>query len=214
MSDEPGRRESGPGPHQRGRIAGSLLVLLLAAFGPMGFAGCGGADTSTVASVQDRAISKGELSHWEAIKRAEARNSSRLPQMPGSAEPQKKALAFLITSSWLQGEAAAQGLQVSQAEVAGSYAQLLNGPGGRAFAEGLKQRGLSRTDELLLLRLAKLGVKLRMKIAADPGSAEGKRRVSAFIVAYRLRWKQRTTCQPGYLIPECRNTGSGEGHAP
>jgi parvulin-like peptidyl-prolyl isomerase len=27
----------------------------------------------------------------------------------------------------------------------------------------------------------------------------------AFVAAYRQRWKQRTDCQPGYIIAECRN---------
>jgi uncharacterized protein YcfL len=30
-------------------------------------------------------------------------------------------------------------------------------------------------------------------------------RVSAFVATFRQRWKGRTTCQPGYVIPECRN---------
>jgi hypothetical protein len=35
--------------------------------------------------------------------------------------------------------------------------------------------------------------------------AAQERRFNAFIPGYRVRWKQRTTCQPGYVIPECRN---------
>jgi hypothetical protein len=31
------------------------------------------------------------------------------------------------------------------------------------------------------------------------------RRLNAFIAAYRQRWKRHTSCQPGYVIPECRN---------
>jgi hypothetical protein len=173
--------------------------------------GCGGTSTSSVANVQGRTISKRELSHWEAVKRAELRSSSRLAQPPSSAELQKKALAFLITSAWLQREATAQGIRVSQSEVDAMYAQLLNGPNGRAFAEGLKQRGLSRADELLLLRLARLGVKLRSKIAGDAGTTEGKQRVRDFIVAYHRRWKQRTICQPGYIVPECGNASPQHG---
>jgi len=204
--DQPGRRASGRQRHQLVRtVVGSLLLVLPAAFGPIGLSGCGGSGTSIVASVQGREISKGELSHWDAIKRAELRSSSRPSQTPDEAELRQMALAFLITSAWLQGEAAAQGVRASQAEVATSYAQLLDGPAGRSFAAGMKRRGLSRADELFLLRLAKLGARLRMKIEGAPGSAEGKRRFSAFIVAYRQRWKQRTTCQRGYRIPECRN---------
>lgn len=31
------------------------------------------------------------------------------------------------------------------------------------------------------------------------------RQIGVFNVAFRQRWKQRTTCQPGYVIAECRN---------
>jgi hypothetical protein len=35
--------------------------------------------------------------------------------------------------------------------------------------------------------------------------SERERQVATFAVAYRQRWKLRTSCQPGYIIPECRN---------
>jgi hypothetical protein len=35
--------------------------------------------------------------------------------------------------------------------------------------------------------------------------AGAQKQVSAFIAAYRKRWKERTSCQPGYVIAECRN---------
>lgn len=47
--------------------------------------------------------------------------------------------------------------------------------------------------------------------AATPAIREILRRtqrsqqISVWVAAYRQRWKQRTTCGPGYVIPECRN---------
>jgi len=36
-------------------------------------------------------------------------------------------------------------------------------------------------------------------------AAERQRQVAGFAAPYRQRWKLRTTCQSGYLVPECRN---------
>jgi hypothetical protein len=112
----------------------------------------------------------------------------------------EKALAFLVTAEWLQGEAAAQGISVSRSEVDASYRQLLDGPAGQTFASRLKQSDMTSTDELLQLRIEKLSLKLRAKLAAAP-----RRPLGAFVAAYRRRWRQRTTCRPEYLIAECSN---------
>jgi hypothetical protein len=50
--------------------------------------------------------------------------------------------------------------------------------------------------------LAAVTPTIRQKLA----QAVQERRVSTFIAEYRQRWKQRTTCAPGYVIPECRNS--------
>jgi hypothetical protein len=211
---------------------------VLALVGPIVLPGCGTTGSAGVASVQDRIIFRSALSRWTAIKRAELQSSSALASTPGSV--QRTALAFLITADWLEGEAAAQGVKVSASEVDANYRQLLNSPDGQAFESSLKRRGMSGADELFELRLVKLSLKLRAKIAggydrvsasqiaayyrthrgqfpreslnaATPAirqallQAGGQARVSAFIAAYRDRWKQRTTCQPGYVIAECRD---------
>jgi hypothetical protein len=111
-----------------------------------------------------------------------------------------QALAFLITAGWLQGEAAAQGISVSRSEVDASYRQLLDGPAGQTFASRLKHSDMTSTDELLQLRIEKLSLKLRAKLATVRRQPLG-----AFVAAYRRRWKQRTTCRPGYVVAECRN---------
>jgi hypothetical protein len=112
----------------------------------------------------------------------------------------EKALAFLITAEWLQGEAAEDGISVSRADVEATYRDLLNGPAGHGFARSLRSRGMSTADELLQLRLAKLAQKLRAAI-----TGAGQHRVNEFIAAYRRRWRQRTTCRAGFVVAECSN---------
>jgi hypothetical protein len=176
-------------------LAGTALLL-----------GCGGSETSAVATVQGRTISKSALSHWASIRHAELQVTSRPGDLKASAlEP--AALAFLITAEWLEGEAGVQGVHLSDADLDASYRRLLNGPNGQALAASLKRRGMSKADELRLLRLSALAAKLRSKVAASgqvPLSAQARRRIGAFQAAYRERWKQRTICRPGYVIAECR----------
>jgi hypothetical protein len=116
------------------------------------------------------------------------------------AELKDKALAYLITSDWLRAEAAAQGIVVPESEVDASYEGLVNGPAGQQFADRLRRAGMTRSDELLELRIERLTRELKTKIAARPQP-----QLNVFVAAFRQRWKQRTTCQPGYIISECRN---------
>jgi hypothetical protein len=151
------------------RVAGARGWLsratVLAAVGWIALLGCGATRAPEVASVQGTTISKNALAHWTRIKRTELQSSSK-PTSTSSAQVRRKALAFLITAAWVEREAAAQGISVSSSEVKATYQELLNSPAGQAFAAGLKRRGLASADELLLLRLEKLAVKLRARIAA------------------------------------------------
>ena len=197
-----------------------------------------------MANVQGIAISRASLAHWTRIKRVELQGAPGTKSPSSPIQLERKALVFLITADWLQGEAAAQGIVVSPSEVESTYQGLLSGPNRGAFASSLKRRGMSRTDELLELRIDNLTHKLETKIAvgdsassaqiaayyrthpdqfrrprngpqslaaATPAiqqtllTAERGRQVATFVAAYRRRWKQRTSCESSYLVPECRN---------
>jgi hypothetical protein len=172
---------------------------------PLALWGCGASGMTTVATVQGRSIGKDAVAHWMGIKRAEGSSAAT----PSSADQLKhQALAFLITADWLEGEAAAAGITVSDAEIGASYRRLLQARTGQAFAESLRRRGMSSADELRVLRLGAIAQRLRAKIKAHgstPSAARGQAGISEFLTAYRQRWKQRTKCSPGYVIAECSN---------
>jgi SurA-like N-terminal domain len=189
-------------------VASPKTPTVLAVVLSLALAGCGATRVPLVASVQGSSISRGELAHWMRIKRSELTTPSTPASSLSAVEVKRKALAFLITARWLQREAAAKGIGVSPSEVNATYQRLLNAPTGKSFAASLQRRGMSRADELLVLRLDALAQKLRAKIASTHHSttaAQTQRQISAFLAAYRQRWKQRTTCEPGYVIAECRN---------
>jgi hypothetical protein len=199
-------RVSAPGLSALAPAIATLVAILSLAAG-----GCGAAKTPAVASVEGTVISRAALTHWTRIKRLELDSGSSPSRTSDRGQPQRVALAFLITADWLQGEAKAQGVEVSSAEVDSTYQRLRSSPTGPSFARGLAERGISSTDELLLLRLQQLSNKLQAKIAegavgASPEQASAReRRVTVFAAAYRRRWKQRTTCRAGYIVPECGN---------
>jgi len=178
------------------------------ACGVLGISGCGrGAGARPVARVQSAAISKSALLHWMAPKRIELEAASPA-RVPSETVVREETLRFLITTQWLEQEAAAQGATVAASETEALYAHLLSGPSGSEFAASLRRRGLSRADELEILRIGELAERLRAKISAPLRGASPtavRARVQAFLVAYRARWRQRTTCEPGYVIAECRN---------
>jgi foldase protein PrsA len=111
------------------------------------------------------------------------------------ARLRKKALAFLITADWLQGEAAAQGISVSASEVYARYEQQLNGPAGQVVATRLKRDGMSPNDELLELRLEMLGQRLAAKIAAGYEAVSAAR-----IAAYHRVHPRQFVSQPSRRV--------------
>jgi hypothetical protein len=180
---------------------------MLAAITAAALAACGSASAPPpVASIQGTAISRDALAHWTDVKRAELQASPGAASS-SEAELKRKALAFLITSAWLEKEAAAQGVSVPASQTQASYEQLLHGPTGQNFADSLRLRHMTKADELMVLRLGALAQGLRARITGTlPGSsAQARREVSSFLTAYRQRWKQRTICAAGYAIAECAN---------
>jgi len=188
-------------------LARSLWIAALMALALV-LPGCGASKAPrAVAYVQGRGVSRLALTHWITVKRVEL-ESAGSGTAPSRAEVQQKALEFLITADWLEGESAADGVEVSASEVSTSYRHLVDSRAGPAFVAGMKRRGISEADELQVLRLGALAQKLRERVALDSHSLGEKRvgeAVAAFVAAYRQRWKQRTTCMPGYVIAECRN---------
>lgn len=100
----------------RQRALCAVGVALIAA--ALGLSACGGlADSAIVAHVDDRTISKATVGHWSAlINRGGGFNFGELRgKAHGTAR--RRALALLISSDWLIGEAAREGIPVSERHV-------------------------------------------------------------------------------------------------
>jgi len=92
--------------------------------------GCGGVSGSAiVVRVGEQAISKATVDHWtRVVGRGGAFEGSRGKPKHGSAR--ERALALLISSNWLIGEAARQGVPIARAAVEESLARRSGVSGG------------------------------------------------------------------------------------
>jgi hypothetical protein len=182
----------------------SLNALAVASVVSAVLAGCGSACSAPrpVATVDGSVISRDSLVHWQAVKRHELA-APGTPNPPSEPQLRDDALAFLVTSLWLEKEAAARGASIPMSAAEASYGQLARGPSGPLFSASLRNRGLTRADEVRLLHLAALASRLRAMLVARVPPSQANARVQAYLAAYTKRWKARTHCSTGYVISVC-----------
>ncbi len=213
----------------RGRARAALLVVLAAGL----LAGCGGGSSSststaaathgstgtatvpsspataaattsnhataakggTVAVVAGAPIAKASYEHWLAVEHA----------LGGASNPNHEALAFLITSDWVLGEAAARKISVSEAEVKQRFAQIKKQsfakPG--AFERLLAKSGETEADLLARVKVELLESRIAAQVAAGKSGAQRKALIATFEKAFHGHWKRYTTCDAGYLMEDC-----------
>jgi hypothetical protein len=122
------------------------LVGIVAVLAIAGLPACGSARPEpSVIRVGDQPVTKGEVQHWTSI----ITHGALVENLTGATQPgpREEALALLIDSRWLEGEAAHQGLRPSRGEIArlvGQQRRLAQGSGG--FAAALSETGETIAD--------------------------------------------------------------------
>jgi hypothetical protein len=160
-------KSSQPLPHKARGPSRLAAALLLGA----ALAGCGSANSrSSIRSsevlvhIGSTAIDRAEVEHWaSAIRRG---NSVGTALGKTSGTPRERALEFLISSSWITGEAVEQGLSISNAAVErGLQAQTDAAPNGRSeFEEELTSTGQTLADVKLEVKAKLAAAKVRNAI--------------------------------------------------
>jgi hypothetical protein len=157
-----------------------------------------------VAAVAGRPIARSTYEHWLAVERA----------LGGVANASHRALGFLITRLWLEDEAKARGVSVSEAQARARLAALerQSFPKPGALAAFLARAHESEADLRGRVRIELLQSRIAGEVAAGAsGSARG-RILASFQQAFQRRWKRRTTCARGYVMEDCSQySGAGEG---
>jgi hypothetical protein len=113
-----------------------------------------------------------------------------------------EAVQRLVSTQWLIGQAAEQGLSVSDAEVARVFHKLQakEFPTTAQLDRFLATAGRSLATELTYVKRDLLSQKLKAKLFARGNEAS----VVKYANDVTSKWTARTTCRPGYVVSECK----------
>lgn len=152
-------------------------------------------------------------------KLSDAQISLRCHELYRSFKAQ--ALSLLISTQWTVAEAAEKGLRVSDAEVKREFAKFRQRPypTEAELRRYLNERHWTLSDVLYQLKRNMLVRRIlpRFKAKVDKVGTDLKTYAKFVLERYR-RLIARTSCQPGYVVPNCReydesrpaNAGPGE----
>jgi foldase protein PrsA len=130
------------------RVSSATMTALFV----LGLGACGGADErSVVVRVGDNAITKATVDHWTRIVRRGGAFTGFRGE-PHGPTARQRALALLISSGWLIGEASRQGLPVSEQAVRDALRERKQASGEAEFRNGLRATGQTITGVELELR--------------------------------------------------------------
>lgn len=158
-----------------------------------------------VAYVAGTPISKASYEHWLAVERT----------LDASGNLSHRALAFLITSSWILGEGSARHISISQGEAHKRLLELEH----RDFPKhGQLQRYLATsketTDDLLTrIKVELLERKIGSEVAGTASGASAKQKLASYQQSFHDHWKLLTSCLRGYVMEDCKQyKGRAEAH--
>ncbi|HXB64659.1 MAG TPA: SurA N-terminal domain-containing protein [Solirubrobacteraceae bacterium] len=153
-----------------------------------------------VATVQQAPITKASFEHWTSVTAAIGHAKSR-------AAVKNQVLGFLITSQWVIGEAAHLGITVSEAEVRQRLHQATakQYPTAARLKRYLASIGETEADLLTRIKAELLESKIAQHVTAGKtATTEPHLLLSDFQRSFEARWRARTSCQPGYVMEDCR----------
>jgi hypothetical protein len=157
-----------------------------------------------VADVESTPIAKATFDHWLAVTAALSGQSASA----SNAALKDKVMGFLLTSEWVLGEAAALGIDVSEAAAQQHLATIQK----KQFKQPAElQKYLARNHEtmadlLLRVRLELLEAAISKKVTAGKRTAaEKKAALDSFQAQFEGKWKAKTSCAAGYVMEDCRN---------
>ena len=159
------------------------------------------ASVGTVARVANVPIAKSSYEHWLAVE----------TKLGGSANASHRALAFLITSQWVLGEAAARHVSVSEAEVKDRYEQLAKQsfPKAGELQKYLASSGQTEADLLARIKVELSTEKIAAQVTAGKSASAHSAILAAFQTSFHAHWKALTDCEPGYVMEDCKQYHGG-----
>jgi phosphatidylethanolamine-binding protein (PEBP) family uncharacterized protein len=150
-----------------------------------------------VAYVSGTPISKASYRHWLTVERA----------VGASANASHRALGFLITSSWVLGEAQARHIAVSESEASQRLEKLVRQsfPKTGQYEKFLASSHESKTDLLARVKVELLTARIAGQITAGKSSeAQRKATLTSFEKRFQAHWRALTDCLPAYVMEDCK----------
>lgn len=210
------------GPAHMWRRRPAVAALSAAALGALALAGCGGSKPSSqqastfatpgtaaqhvsssevVAYVSGTPILKSSYEHWLAVENA----------LGGGGNASHRALGFLITSSWVLGEAQARHVSVSEAEANKRLETLVKKslPKKGQLESFLAKSHESKSDLLARVKVELLTSRIAAQVTAGKPSSQSKPALAGFESRFQAHWKALTDCMPSYVMEDCKQYRGG-----
>lgn len=162
--------------------------------------------SDAVANVENTPVAKATFDHWLAVTAALSGQRGRSASASNVAL-KNKVMGFLLTAEWVLGEAAAQGLSVSEAAAQKRLAEIqkkqFKQPG--ELQKYLAKNHETSSDLLLRVKLELLEAQIARKATAGKHTAAEKQAaLASFQAKFEARWKAKTSCAAGYVMEDCQ----------
>jgi foldase protein PrsA len=159
------------------------LLLPLAAAG-LALAACGGVPGNSVATVDGDPITKADYEHWTTVVK-------KLTPGIKNDQARDQVVNLLVSFRWIDGEADAMNVKVSDAEVTKSFEEQKQQsfPKPADYEKFLKDTTQTEADIRSRVRLDLLSVKIRDKVVAGSGKVSDKA-IAAFYAKNKTRFSQ------------------------
>jgi hypothetical protein len=127
-----------------------------------------------------------------------------------------QALSFLISAAWTVGEGAEMGLKVSEAQLKRQFAveRRQTYPTEAQLNKYLSERHMVLSDLLYQLKRSILVSEILPKFEAKVRKAGGKNAYGRLAIARYDALVARTSCSPGYVVPNCKEYHGPEAVVP
>jgi len=156
---------------------------------------------AAVATVEATPIAQATFAHWLAITAALSGDRGHDASASNTAL-KDEVMGFLISSEWLLGEAAAQGIEISEAAVHKRFEEVqkqqFKHPG--ELQKYLAKNHVTMADLLLRVKLELIESAISRKVtAAKHTAAEKKAALASFQAQFESKWRAKTHCAAGYV---------------
>lgn len=122
----------------------------------------------------------------------------------------QQTVAYLISADVAVGQGAEQGVTVDESEIKQAFKRLREAefPTEVELAQYLADRHWTLKDELFLVKRDLLSQKLLARLQQKFKSTGGETALASYARLAGSRWVAKTTCEPGYVVPGCKQYGS------